>query len=237
MTLDHVSDLERLRLSSIEPLEVKPGLIDLVGSRTGLARHFHLPLQSGSARILKAMYRPYLPDYYEDLAQRIRDQIPDASIGADVMVGFPGETDEDFRQTYNLIESSPLTYLHVFPYSSRPGTRAAEFSDQIPAHVSRFRAKSLRELIQRKNAYFRKQFISRVMDVLVLDDEVEDGCLPGISDNFIKIRVPADLEVNRWHRLTISGLDGAGLRASAPSHDSEFSASEDSNTTTAAETV
>ncbi len=237
MTLDHVSDLERLRLSSIEPLEVTPGLIDLVGSHTGLARHFHLPLQSGSARILKAMYRPYLPDYYEDLAQRIRHQVPDASIGADVMVGFPGETDEDFRQTYNLIESSPLTYLHVFPYSSRPGTRAAEFSDQIPAHVSRFRAKLLRELIQRKNEYFRKQFIGQMMDVLVLGEEVEDGCLPGISDNFIKIRVPADLEVNRWHRLAISGLDGTGLLASAPVHDSEVSASEDSNITTAAETV
>ncbi len=235
MTLDHVRDLERLRLSSIEPLEVTPGLIGLVENDPRMARHFHVPLQSGSARVLRAMYRPYLPDYYEDLVRGIRRRVPEASIGADVMVGFPGETDDDFLDTYRLIESSPLTYLHVFPYSSRPGTRAAALADQIPDHVTRSRAKLLRQLIERKNAHFRKQFISRVIPVLVLDEEAEDGWLPGISDNFIKLRVPPHLTVNRWHRLTISDFDGAGLRATAPY--SEASVPEDSSTTTAAETV
>src|SRR4029079_11686797 len=116
--------LERLRLSSIEPLEVVPEIIDLVATQPRVAHHFHIPLQSGSARILRAMYRPYTPQYYSQLVSTIRERIPDAAIGADVMVGFPGETDEDFMDSYRLIQESPLTYLHVFPYSSRPGTVA-----------------------------------------------------------------------------------------------------------------
>ncbi|HSU87736.1 MAG TPA: tRNA (N(6)-L-threonylcarbamoyladenosine(37)-C(2))-methylthiotransferase MtaB, partial [Terriglobia bacterium] len=127
--------LERLRLSSIEPLEVVPELIELVATHPRMAHHFHIPLQSGSARILRAMYRPYSPEYYLDLVSRIRARIPDAGIGADVMVGFPGETDEDFADTHRLIEQSPLTYLHVFPYSSRPGTVAADLPNPIPDHV------------------------------------------------------------------------------------------------------
>src|SRR5205807_10349363 len=106
-----VEGLERLRLSSIEPLEVVPELIGLVATHPRMAHHFHIPLQSGSARILKAMYRPYSADYYADLVARIRARIPDAAIGADVMVGFPGETDEDFASTFRLTEESPLTYL------------------------------------------------------------------------------------------------------------------------------
>ncbi len=135
--------LERLRLSSIEPLEVVPELIDLVAAHPRLARHFHIPLQSGSTRILRAMYRPYSAGYYRDLVSRIRERIPDAGIGADVMVGFPGETDDDFRETYELINVSPLTYLHVFPFSSRPGTVAAGLPNQVPDHVARFRAKRI----------------------------------------------------------------------------------------------
>src|SRR5439155_14733640 len=119
-----VPGLACLRLSSIEPLEVVPELVDLAATHPRMAHHFHIPLQSGSARILRAMYRPYTPDYYSDLLVRIRARIPDAAIGADVMVGFPGESDDDFQETYRLIEQSPLTYLHVFPFSSRPGTVA-----------------------------------------------------------------------------------------------------------------
>ena len=118
--------LQRLRLSSIEPLEVVDDIIDLVADHPLMAHHMHIPLQSGSARVLRAMRRPYTPGYYADLIGRIRSRIPDAAIGADVMVGFPGETDDEFMETYRLIENSPLTYLHVFPYSSRPGTVAAE---------------------------------------------------------------------------------------------------------------
>src|SRR5207244_736906 len=146
-----VPGLARLRLSSIEPLEVVPELIDLVATHPRMAHHFHVPLQSGAARILRSMYRPYSPQYYLELVLRIRARVPDAAIGADVMVGFPGEADDNFFETYRLIEQSPLTYLHVFPFSSRPGTVAAGLPNHIPARVSRFRAKALRNLIAQKN--------------------------------------------------------------------------------------
>src|SRR5215470_15688109 len=187
-----VPGLERLRLSSIEPLEVVPELIDLVATHPRVAHHFHIPLQSGSARILRAMYRPYSPEYYRDLVCRIRERIPDAGIGADVMVGFPGETDDDFRKTYELIKSVPLTYLHIFPYSSRPGTVAAGLPNQIPEHVSRFRAKSLRDLIAQKNEAFRQSLIGKEIELLTL----EEGS--AISSNFLRVRVPAATPLNRW---------------------------------------
>ena len=209
--LDEVPGLERLRLSSIEPREVTPGLIDLVAAHRRVARHLHVPLQSGSARVLRAMRRPYSPEYYSGLVRRIREHAPDAAIGADVMVGFPGESDDDFMETYRLIEASPLTYLHVFPYSSRPGTVAAEMPNPVPDHVSRNRGGLLRNLIARKNERFREEFIGHDLAVLILDEEAADGWRAGITDNFIKIRVPEQLTPNRWHYLPVAALEGAGL--------------------------
>ena len=203
-----VPGLERLRLSSIEPLEVVPELIDLVATHPRIAHHFHIPLQSGSARILRAMYRPYSPDYYADLVARVRSRVPDAAIGADVMAGFPGETDEDFQQTYRLIEQSPLTYLHVFPYSSRPGTVAADLPNHIPDHVSRFRAKALRNLIAQKNEAFRRAMIGRDIEVLTL----EDGS--AISSNFVRVNMPSGVPVNEWMLVLVTDLDENGLQAS-----------------------
>lgn len=203
-----VRGLERLRLSSIEPLEVVPEIIDLVGGHPRMAHHFHIPLQSGSSRILRAMYRPYTRDYYADLVARIHTRVPDAAIGADVLVGFPGETDEDFADTYRLIEDSALTYLHVFPFSSRPGTVAADLSNPIPEHVSRFRAKALRNLIAKKNEVFRRSMIGREIEVLTL----EDGS--AISSNFVRVRVPSDFAINEWTRVLVTGLDENGLQAS-----------------------
>ena len=203
-----IPGLERLRLSSIEPLEVVPEIVALVGTHPRMAHHFHVPLQSGSARILRAMRRPYSPEYYADLVNSIRDKVPDAAIGADVMAGFPGETDQEFSATHRLIENSPLTYLHVFPYSSRPGTAAADLPNPIPDHVSRFRAKSLRDLIARKNEAFRREMIGQEMEVLTL----EDGS--AISSNFIRVSVPSDAAVNEWIRVLVSDLDENGLQAS-----------------------
>jgi threonylcarbamoyladenosine tRNA methylthiotransferase MtaB len=203
-----VPGLERLRLSSIEPIEVVPELIHLVATHPRMAHHFHIPLQSGSNRILRAMYRPYRREYYADLVGRIGVRIPDAAIGADVMAGFPGETDEDFSGTYRLIEDSPLTYLHVFPFSSRPGTVAAELSNPIPEHVSRFRAKALRSLIAKKNEAFRRKMIGEEIEVLTL----EDGS--AISTNFVRVTVPADLPANEWTRVLVTGLDEHGVQAS-----------------------
>lgn len=202
-----IPGLERLRLSSIEPLEVVPEIVELVATHSRMARHFHVPLQSGSARILRAMYRPYSPEYYADLIARIRSAIPDAGIGADVMVGFPGETDLDFMATYELIENSPLTYLHVFPYSSRPGTVAAALRDQIPEHVSKFRARMLRELIARKNESFRRNLIGREIEVLTLDDG------SAISSNFVRVNVPRGTPVNKWIHVMVQDLTDDGLQA------------------------
>ena len=206
-TLEEIPELERLRLSSIEPLEVAPEIIELVATHPRLARHFHIPLQSGSRGILRAMRRPYTPEHYEDLLQRIRSLVETAAIGADVMVGFPGETDDDFSRTYRLIEESPLTYLHVFPYSPRPGTAAAEMRNPVPARVSQFRAKALRALIARKNQAFRQSMVDRNLEVLVLRPE------EALSSNFIRVRVPADLKTNNWTPVTVTGLTEDGVAA------------------------
>jgi threonylcarbamoyladenosine tRNA methylthiotransferase MtaB len=195
-------------LSSIEPLEVTPELVDLVAREPRMARHFHVPLQSGSNRVLRAMYRPYQREYYSELVLGIRSRIPDASIGADVMVAFPGETDDEFLETYRLIEQLPMTYLHVFPYSSRPGTVAASLASPIPDHVAKFRSRALRSLIAGKNEVFRKSFAGSSLDVLVLDDG------SAISSNFIRVAVPADCPVNEWIRVKVTGIDEGGLQAS-----------------------
>jgi len=205
-----IPGLARLRLSSIEPLEVVPELIELVATNPRMAHHFHIPLQSGSRRILRAMYRPYTPEYYADLVARVRDRISDAAIGADVMAGFPGETDEDFTETYRLIEDSPLTYLHVFPYSSRPGTVAAGLPNHIPDHVARFRAKTLRNLIARKNEAFRQSMVGREIQVLTLDDG------SAISSNFVRVTLPAGVPQNEWMKVLVTGLDEDGIQASTP---------------------
>jgi threonylcarbamoyladenosine tRNA methylthiotransferase MtaB len=206
--------LERVRMSSIEPLEVTPEIIDLVATRSTLAHHLHVPLQSGSASVLRAMYRPYTPGYYASLVERIREAVPNASIGADVMVGFPGETDDDFAATYRLIESSPLTYLHVFPFSSRPGTVASDLPYAVPEHVARHRAKLLRQLIAEKNRRFRQTMIGRQLEVLVLEEPPENGKRSAISSNFIRVRVPEDMPANEWTRVLIADLSEDGLQAS-----------------------
>ncbi|HET9219119.1 MAG TPA: tRNA (N(6)-L-threonylcarbamoyladenosine(37)-C(2))-methylthiotransferase MtaB [Terriglobia bacterium] len=198
--LGTIPRLERLRLSSIEPLEVTPEIIALVASEPRMARHFHIPLQSGSSQMLRAMRRPYQPAHYKDLLDRIRERIPEAAIGADVMVGFPGETDREFSETFRLIEDAPLTYLHVFPYSARPGTPAAELKERVPAHVASFRAKALRQLIARKHASFVTSMLGRVLDVLVL----QPG--EGLTANFLRVRTPEDLTSNQWVPLEIAGL-------------------------------
>jgi threonylcarbamoyladenosine tRNA methylthiotransferase MtaB len=153
------------------------------------------------------MYRPYSPEYYADLLSRIREKIPDVGIGADVMVGFPGETDEEFMATCDLIEKSPLTYLHVFPYSSRPGTVAASLPNPIPAHVSRFRAKTLRELGARKNETFRRGMIGREIEVLTLEDS------SAISSSFVRVQMPGGVPQNEWMRVIVTALTEDGLQA------------------------
>ena len=145
------TDLEQLRFSSIEPQDVTEDFVALVASSDRLAPHFHVPLQSGSDRILRAMHRWYRTEHYAERISLIRRLLPDAAIGADVIVGFPGETDEDFQATVEFIERLPFTYLHVFSFSARPGTAAAALGDPVPLQTIRERARALRELSQRKS--------------------------------------------------------------------------------------
>jgi len=205
--LSEVPELERLRLSSIEPLEVSPEIVALVAEEPRMAHHFHVPLQSGSGRILREMRRPYTPSYYSDLLHHIHSRTEDAAIGADVMVGFPGESDEEFSETYRLIENSPLTYLHVFPYSSRPGTHAASLSGPVPSHVAKFRAKALRRLIAEKNLEFRSRMIGRKLEVLVLHSG------EAISSNFIHVYPSDVLPRNSWVPVRVTALKEEGVAA------------------------
>src|SRR5206468_10845159 len=140
--------------------------VGLVAEEDRMAHHFHIPLQSGSRCVLREMRRPYTPEYYTELVWGIRSRIQDAAIGADVMVGFPGETDAEFLETYRMIEGAPLTYLHVFPYSRRPGTPAAGMPNAVPSRVSQLRAKALRQLIAQKNETFRRGMIGRQLNIL-----------------------------------------------------------------------
>ena len=144
--------IEKLRISSVEPMDWTNELIELVASSPRICKHAHVPLQSGSDRILRRMHRKYRPWHYADRIERIRRAMPDAAIGADVMVGFPGETDDDFEQTRAFIEALPFTYLHVFTYSSRPGTPSAEMPDQVPVQIARERNRMLRELADGEEA-------------------------------------------------------------------------------------
>jgi len=201
--LDETS-VERLRISSIEPLDVTQDLIDLFASTDRIAPHFHMPLQSASDRILAAMHRWYRAEHYARRVELIRERLPHAAIGADVITGFPGESDADHSATMRFIEERPFTYLHVFSYSLRPGTKAATLPGQLPGHVIKRRARELRALGEAKSAAFRRTQIGRTLRVLTLRrDPGDDPCsTPALSENYLSVRVPQVLPPNQF--LTIS---------------------------------
>ena len=167
--LEHTG-IEKLRISSVEPMDWSDDLIALVAGSPRIAKHAHVPLQSGSDRILRRMHRKYRPWHYAEKIRKIHEAMPDAAIGADVMVGFPGETDELFEESRSFIEHLPFTYLHVFTYSSRPGTPSAAMPDQVPVHVARERNRVLRELAAEKNLEFRRNFVGKTLEVITLAD-------------------------------------------------------------------
>lgn len=190
--LDETS-VERLRLSSIEPLDVTRDLILMFASTPRLAEHFHMPLQSASDRILAAMHRWYRTEHYARRVELIREQLPHAAIGADVITGFPGETEEDHATTLEFIERRPFTYLHVFSYSSRPGTRAASLPDHIAPNIIQRRARQLRALSEAKSAAFYRSQSGRTLSALTLrhPSNVPDSTewTPGLSSNYLKLRI------------------------------------------------
>ena len=204
------TELPRLRLSSIEPLDVTPELVELAVKEPRIARHFHVPLQSGSDRILRQMHRWYRMADYARRIELIRQQIPDAGIGADVIAGFPGETEEDHRATVGWIERLPFTYLHVFSYSPRPGTAALALPDKVPAAQIKQRNAELRALAAEKAARFRASQVGREMTVLTLRRQ-EQGTTPAISDNYLRISIQGNLPANQWLRVRATGLSREGI--------------------------
>lgn len=192
--LETTGDNYRIRLSSLEPLEVNPEIINLAASDSRMCRHFHIPLQSGSNRILKAMNRRYSREYYYDLLQRIASRIPGVALTADVMVGFPGEDENDFKDSYDLINSLPFMDLHVFPYSRRPGTRAASMTPQIPPREKQARSQKLIDLGREKKADFIAGHVGQELTLLV-ERQTDNQDYIGLSDNYIEINFqsPQDL--------------------------------------------
>lgn len=189
--IKHINEsraIERVRLSSIEPLELNETIIKKVAESDIFCRHFHIPLQSGDDLILKKMRRPYTRSMFRKLLYRIHELIPDAAIGVDTIIGFPGETEEAFKNTYHLIEELPVTYLHVFPFSSRKGTPASSFQDKVPSKIIKERCKTMRDLGNIKKKEFYKKNIGKKVDVLI--EEKRDkatGFLKGMSSNYLPI--------------------------------------------------
>ena len=187
------------RISSLEPMDCSAELVALVQETACFAPHFHLPLQHASSRMLRAMRRPYDLEYYAQLVDQIRHDIPHASIGSDLIVGFPGESDEDFDMLANYLERSPLTHLHVFPYSDRPGTAASRMGDRAPGVVVKARGARLREIGSKLTRRFLESQLGTVHRALTL----EDGTL-AVTGNYLKVRIPPGLPRNQWANVRIT---------------------------------
>jgi threonylcarbamoyladenosine tRNA methylthiotransferase MtaB len=207
------TSVERLRISSIEPLDVTQDLIDLFAATERIAPHFHMPLQSASNRILAAMHRWYRAEHYARRVELIREELPKAAIGADVITGFPGETEEEHAATLRFIEERSFTHLHVFSYSMRPGTRAATLRGHVSTDIIRRRARELRALGEAKAADFRQSQIGRTLRVLTLHRSPKDDSsqTPGLSENYLSVMIPEVLAHNEWRTVSIASAEGKHL--------------------------
>lgn len=198
--------LQRVRLSSIEPMELSRRIIDLAAQNGKIAPHFHICLQSGSDRILKRMRRPYDIARFAGLVGEIRARLPNAGIGTDVIAGFPGEREQDHRQTVEFVERMPFTYLHVFPYSDRSGTRATQMLDKVDAATIRRRSRELRRLSWQKSLAFRRQFLGQPLSILTLTEE-ENGMRTALSGNYLKAKIDSVVAPNRIVEGRVVGED------------------------------
>ena len=196
------TDVEHVRFSSIEPQHITEDFVALVAGSPRIAPHFHAPLQSGSDRTLRAMHRWYCAEHYAARIHLIRKILPEAAIGADIIAGFPGETDADFAATVDFVRSMPFTYLHVFSFSTRPGTEAANLPAQIPAPVIRERARTLRAIGDQKSAAFRTSQTGRIARALTLARQGDDWT-ETLTPNYLKVRIPGLLPRNEWHTVTL----------------------------------
>ena len=209
--LDKVEGIERLRISSIEPNLLKNETIDLVSKSRAFVPHFHIPLQSGSNDILKKMKRRYMKELYVDRVNKIKEIMPHACIGVDVIVGFPGETDEHFLETYNFLTSLDISYLHVFTYSERDNTEAATMDGVVPKNVRAKRSKMLRGLSAKLRRKFHESQLKTTRTVL-FESENKEGYIHGITENYVKVKAPWNPElVNTLHKVELTQIDDDGL--------------------------
>ncbi len=231
------TSLEKLRISSVEPMDWSDELIRLMAESPRIAKHAHVPLQSASDAALRRMHRKYRPWHYREKIEKIRSAMPAAAIGADVMAGFPGETDAEFEQTRRMIETLPFTYLHVFTYSARPGTPAAAMPGQVPVHAARERNRILRELAAQKKLAFMRSFIGKTVEAITLNSsspvlpsevgvlacepvpEVEgprvsrdDAIITeALTDNYLKLRLEGRHPPNRWITAQVERVESEAL--------------------------
>lgn len=209
--LDHINGIDRIRISSIEPNLLTKEIIEFVAGSNKFAHHFHIPLQSGSNKILKAMKRRYLRELYVDRVNMIRQTMPDCCIGVDVIVGFPGETEDDFLETYNFLNELDVSYLHVFSYSERPDTEAINMELAVPQKERSSRSKMLRSLSEKKRRYFYRQFEGKSMEVL-FEKDIEGGKIHGFTDNYIRVAVDYTPEyINRLKEVYLSEVGANGI--------------------------
>jgi threonylcarbamoyladenosine tRNA methylthiotransferase MtaB len=199
------TSVERLRLSSVEPMDFSDDLLDLMAASTRIARHVHAPLQSASDTVLRRMKRRYRARHYEDRFERAYELMPDAAFGADVMTGFPGETDAEFSETLRFIERLPFTYLHVFTYSERPGTPAASLGEAVPIPVRKERTRTLNELSARKNLSFRSAQLGRTLSAVTL------GNGTALTSNYLSVDLASPRPANLLVDVAIGGISAKGL--------------------------
>ena len=208
--LDAVQGIERLRISSIEPNLLKDETIDFVANSRTFVPHFHIPLQSGSNEILKKMKRRYLRELYQNRVNKIREVMPDACIGVDVIVGFPGETDEHFLETYHFLNELDISYLHVFTYSERDNTEAIEMEGVVPADVRAKRSRMLRGLSAKKRNYFYTNQLGTEHTVLFEADN-KKGFMHGFTENYVKVKTEWNPDlINTLHKVKLTKIDSDG---------------------------
>ena len=218
------TEIEKIRISSVEPMDWSDELIALVACSPRIARHAHVPLQSGNDALLRRMHRKYRPWHYREKIEKIRAAMPTAAIGADVMVGFPGETDAEFESTRRFVAELPFTYLHVFTFSARPGTPAAMMPNQVPVRIARERNKILRDLASGKKLAFMRSFIGKTVDAITLGSsrEVEGIAVStgtrfteALTDNYQKLFLKGHHAANQWRMTQIENVIDDAFLASA----------------------
>jgi threonylcarbamoyladenosine tRNA methylthiotransferase MtaB len=229
------TSLEKLRISSVEPMDWSDELIRLMAESPRIAKHAHVPMQSGSDAVLRRMHRKYRPWHYREKIEKIRAAMPTAAIGADVMAGFPGETDAEFEETRRMVEELPFTYLHVFTYSPRPRTPAAEMHNQVPVRVARERSRILRDLAAEKKLAFMRSFVGKTLEAITLNtsshrtsfhschseglqargicfsEGLDTPFTEALTDNYLKLRLQGRHEANRWLTACVEEVEDGSL--------------------------